>query len=343
MEIKEIQSYNALAILKMGDFHHLKKSFDKYGSWSEAWRAEGRGGKIDPESAWNELRDLGINLILKDEAGFPELLREIHTCPWALYYRGDLAAAKNPGVAIVGTRRATTGGLNIAKNFSNKLAAAGVNIISGLALGVDTYAHTGALEGAGKTAAVLACGLDTVYPATNSQLAEKIIAGGGVVISEYPIKSETLPFRFIERNRIISGLSNATVIIEAPTESGALATAKFALEQNRDVGAIPGPVNHQNYVGNHGLIKSGAALITGPDDILAMLNLDQLPLKIKKSPVLTEDETAIVNILKLETEPLYIDKIIELVRLEPQITQRALSLLLMKDIIRENGGRFEII
>ncbi len=342
MELAEKQSYNALAILKMGDFHHLKNTYAKWGDWSAAWRAEGRGSNIDPGKAWSEMRDEGIELILQDEEAFPAPLREIHQCPWGLYYKGDLSAAGSPAIAIVGTRKATSSGLTVAKNFARDLAAKGINIVSGLALGIDASAHSGALEGGGRTAAILARGLDGVYPAQNENLARKILANDGALISEYPVKSPTLPFRFIERNRITSGLSNATIIIEAPSESGALATARFALEQNRDVGAIPGPINHPNYTGNHSLIKSGAALIASVDDIIAMLNLDQLPLKIKKSPILTEDELAIMNALKSEAGALSVDKIIELGRLEPQTTQRALSLLLMKDIIRESDGRYEL-
>lgn len=338
----EKQYYNAIALGLEGDFRRIQKLRAKYENWYTAWSAIQSREMIHPNKAWQDMQEKGINLVLKDELLFPTLLREIPQCPEGIYYKGNLEAGTTPAIAIVGTRKATSSGLAITKVLASELSEIGVNIISGLALGIDATAHKGAMEANSKTVAVLARGLDNVYPAQNADIAELILKNNGAIISEYPIGVSPLAHRFIERNRLISGLSNAVIIIEAPEESGALATARFAIEQNRDVGAIPGPINHPNYKGNHSLIRSGAALIRSTSDILDLLNLDQLPLKIKKTLVLNEDETTIINIIKTSSEPISVDKIIEIGKLEPHTTQRILTLLEMKDIIREASGRYEL-
>lgn len=340
--LTEKQAYNALAISVAGDFRRLQKIKSSHENWVTALSKSKSDVILDPDKAWQDMRSLGIDLILKNESSFPQLLKEIPQCPEGIYYKGDLQSATSPAIAIVGTRKATPSGLSIAKSISTELSKVGISIISGLALGIDAVAHNGALIAGGKTVAVLARGLDNFYPAQNIALAEFILKNNGAVISEYPTSTQPLAHRFIERNRLISGLANAVIIIEAPEESGALATARFAMEQNRDVGAIPGPVNHPNYKGNHSLIRSGAALIRDASDIFDILNLDQLPLKIIKSSELNERETTIVNILKSYSEPISVDKIIETGKLEPHTTQRILTLLEMRDIIREVGGRYEL-
>ena len=171
-------------------------------------------------------------------------------------------------IAIVGTRRATPDGKSTARRFAAELARAGIVIVSGLAFGVDAAAHEGCLDAEGKTVAVLACGLANIYPRNNEPLAKKILAQGGAIISEYPPDMPAYPSRFLERNRIVSGLSKGTLVIEAPERSGSLATARFALEQNRDVFVVPGPIAHPNFKGSHALIRQGAELVTTPEDIL---------------------------------------------------------------------------
>jgi DNA processing protein len=177
-----------------------------------------------------------IKLIRYDDLEYPELLREIHDMPYALYCRGNYEVLKQESCAIVGTRKATGNGRKAAYELAQGLCENGLTVISGLALGIDAMAHKGALNVSdGKTAAVLACGLDTVYPRANTQLAARILQNDGCLVSEYALGEEPLKYRFPERNRIISGLSKATVVIEAPAKSGSLITADFALEQNRDL------------------------------------------------------------------------------------------------------------
>jgi len=316
----------------------------KYGSWESAWQNTRRDFRlIDPEIEWEKMRVQGVDLILKDDANFPALLKEIYSCPWGLYFRGALQSLEQPSVAIVGTRNATNAGLSAAEKFAKELSGVNITVVSGLALGIDTAAHRGALAGGSPTFAVLACGADIVYPAQNQSLADSIIKAGGAVISEYPPGSPALPYRFLERNRIISGLTKISIIIEAPEQSGALATARYAVEQNRDVGAIPGPLNHPNYKGNYSLLKSGAALITETADILEALNLGELTLVSKKTPIgLNDLETQILNILKNAGEALTVDKIIELAKVEPANAQQTLTRLIIKDIIKESSGRYEL-
>ncbi|MDP2650618.1 MAG: DNA-processing protein DprA, partial [bacterium] len=207
------------------------------------------------------------------EEDYPFLLKEIPNPPKQIYVRGVVPDLRLPAVAIVGTRKATTAGIGIAEGVAADLASRGITIISGLAMGIDTAAHRGALGVRGRTVAVLGNGISEIYPAQNERLAEEILETGGAIISEYPPGEPSFRGNFIHRNRIISGLSVAVVIIEAPLRSGALSTAGFAAEQGRNVFVVPGPVTHPNYVGSHALIRDGATLATGAADILEDLGL----------------------------------------------------------------------
>ena len=176
-----------------------------------------------------------IEFIHCKDINYPVMLTQVYDCPYALFARGNSAILNSPSVAIVGTRKASMSGLKAAFNFSKDLVASGYTVVSGLAMGIDTAAHSGALSASGKTVAVLACGLDNLYPAVNKKLASSIIQNGGCIVSEYSPGELPLKWRFPARNRIISGLSEAVVVMESPVKSGALITADFALEQNRDL------------------------------------------------------------------------------------------------------------
>ena len=176
-----------------------------------------------------------IDFIHCKDINYPVMLTQVYDCPYALFARGNSAILNSPSVAIVGTRKASMSGLKAAFNFSKDLVASGYTVVSGLAMGIDTAAHSGALSASGKTVAVLACGLDNLYPAVNKKLASSIIQNGGCIVSEYSPGELPLKWRFPARNRIISGLSEAVVVMESPVKSGALITADFALEQNRDL------------------------------------------------------------------------------------------------------------
>ncbi len=214
------------------------------------------------------MRYCRINMTFYDDFDFPPLLREIPDAPFLLYYRGKLPDPGKPAAALVGTRRPTGYGMKAALQLGIECGHAGIPVISGLARGIDTFAHRGALEGSGKTVAVLACGLDRLYPQSNARLAGQILEKGGCILSEYAPGEQPLAYRFPQRNRLISGLSRATVVIEAPTKSGALITADFALEQGRDVCIHGGMQDSMQNAGGQKLAADGAILIQSAADLL---------------------------------------------------------------------------
>lgn len=212
----------------------------------------------------------GIRVVAWFEPSYPHLLREIPDPPIVLWLEGDPDRLSRPAVAIVGSRRATPAGIAAAQSLGRELAEAGVVVVSGLARGVDAAAHQGALAGSGVTIAVLGCGVDVTYPAEHGRLSRQI-AASGVLVSEFPPGMPPLPNHFPLRNRIISGLSRAVVVIEASEKSGSLITAKAALDQGRDVLAVPGNVASGRYRGSHALIKDGAPLVETVEDVLREL------------------------------------------------------------------------
>ncbi|MCC6155310.1 MAG: DNA-protecting protein DprA [Candidatus Hydrogenedentes bacterium] len=212
------------------------------------------------------------SLITLEDPSYPLRLAEIYDPPLLLFIRGRMLEAEQPCVAIVGTRRATPYGIRMAEKFGRELAARGVTVVSGMANGIDTAAHRGALEAGGNTIAVLGCGVDVVYPQQNADLMKEIIARGSVV-SQFPMGTSPSPGHFPYRNRIISGMSLGTLVIEAPLSSGALITARQAAEQGREVFAIPGQIGVTNSQGPHLLIREGAKLVESVEDILVELEL----------------------------------------------------------------------
>ena len=266
--------FNAINVRVACDHKKLGGLRNVYGSWEEVWKKEFSQHKTsEPEDLWRELEKHHVRLLLRGDEEFPELLREIPWQPFAIYAKGNISIIRDPSIAIVGTRKASAEGKKIARVFAEDLSR-DFTIVSGLAFGIDAEAHRGCLEKNGKTIAVLATGLDETYPATHDHLAEEIIKGGGLIVSEYPPGIPPLPYRFLERNRIISGLSKGVLVIEAPSESGALATARFALEQNREVFVIPGPITHPNFSGSNELIRKGAELVTKPHDIRMAFDME---------------------------------------------------------------------
>ena len=208
-----------------------------------------------------------IQTITINDRSYPEQLKEIYDAPKVLYVIGNKEILGNTGIAIVGCRDNTKYGELIAKNLGYNLAKNNINVISGLAKGIDSFGHIGAIYARGKTIAVLGNGIDTIYPKENIEIAKKIIEYGGCIISEYPIGSKIERINFPARNRIISGLSKGVVIVEAKEKSGALITADFALEQGRDVFAVPGNINSEQSIGTNNLIKDGAIPVTNYKDI----------------------------------------------------------------------------
>lgn len=295
-----------------------------------------------------KFKQRGIKRIAKETPDYPYLLKEIPNPPSEIYVLGDLSDEQRPKIAIVGTRKATTYGRLIAREIAEKLSEAGAIIVSGLAMGVDTAAHEGALAANGQTLAVLACGLNAIYPRQNENLAQKILECGGAIISEYPIGSPALPHQFLERNRIVSGLSVATVIVEAPRESGALVTARLAAEQGREVFVVPGPINHPNYRGSHQLIRDGARLVSSVEDILEDLDFATKYETIRKyettklEKIKDKNQLLVIKVIQEAGQPLNIDKIITLIKLEPQIINQTIAFLTIEGIIKETEKGYTI-
>lgn len=280
---------------------------------------------------------------------YPLLLKEIPNPPKKIYILGELPP-EPPKIAIVGTRKATAEGKAFAQKISRQFAELGAVIVSGLAMGIDTAAHEGALGGKGKTIAVLACGLHSIYPRQNENLAKRIIKANGAIISEYSVGTPALPNQFLERNRIVSGLSIATIVIEAPINSGALVTARLAAEQGREVFVFPGPINHPNYRGSHKLIRDGARLVASIEDIFEDLPAEIFPKKsvepkqqkLNLKKITDKNQLLILKIIQEAGLPLNIDKIIELTKLEPQIVNQAIALLTIQEIIKETEKGYNI-
>lgn len=220
-----------------------------------------------------------IDIISMWEKEYPFMLKNIYDPPISLYYKGDKSIFNNPAIGIVGCREATQYGESVARYFSYHLAKRQFNIISGLAKGIDSYAHMGTIcvqkekINCGKTIAVLGNGLDRIYPKENEKLAEQIVERGGMILSEYPLGTKPEKVNFPARNRIISGMSKGILVVEAKEQSGTLITVDFALEQGREVFVVPGNINSRNSIGTNRLIQQGARLITNVNEILGVFNI----------------------------------------------------------------------
>ncbi len=275
----------------------IKRLLNFFNTLEQAWKAgiselEQAGlNKIDAEkinlsrrqiSPKQELKDLlnkQIKVLTWKDEDYPEILAQTHNAPPVLYYRGDLSCLRNHAMGVVGTRKVSSYGKSAVEKFVQGLATEKITIISGLAIGTDTLAHMAALKYDTKTIAVLGSGVDndSIYPAMNKKLAQKILDQDGLIISEQPPGTRPINYQFPLRNRIISGLSLGVLIIEAPESSGALITGKYALEQNREIFAVPGHINHQNSRGCNKLIQQGAKLVCSTEDILEELAIKQIP------------------------------------------------------------------
>ena len=280
-----------------------------------------------------------IKKINIESGAYPEILKEIHDPPKALYIRGDFNDKDKIAVAIVGTRNFTSYGKQATENIAGDLAEAGITIVSGLAKGIDTFAHKAALERGGRTIAVLGGAVDSksLYPSCNRRLADKITQNGAVV-SEYPPETKSERYFFPQRNRIISGLSLGVVVMEAPEKSGALITASCALEQNREVFAIPGSIYSKNSTGTNKLIQMGAKLVANVNDILEELNLPLLEEKRKKFKPENKQEEILVDILT--KEPVHLDEITKKSNLDVGIVNSTLISLELKGIVKNTGGGY---
>jgi DNA processing protein len=240
------------------------------------------------EQELERVKGLGGDILILDDGSYPSFLREIADPPITLYVRGDWQSCfEQAGVAVIGSRMCSTYGENAAEMLSRDLASRGICIISGLARGIDTAAHKGAMRGGGKTIAVMGTGIDAVYPKENTRLVREILDSGGAIVSQFPLGTPPLKDNFPYRNRIISGLSLGVLIVEATERSGSLITARLATEQNREVMAVPGNITSRNSFGTNYLIKAGAKLVQQWQDVVAELPSDVaariLPPKIEET------------------------------------------------------------
>lgn len=292
------------------------------------------------------LSAIGAKALPITHVEYPAQLKQISKPPLLLYIRGDLNCLHLPQIAVVGSRRMTAGGDNHARSWAKYLAQHGFTITSGLALGIDASAHTGALQTEdGKTIGVMATGIEHIYPARNTQLADHIIDGGGALVTEFPPGTQPRPAHFPQRNRIISGLSLGVLVVEAAVKSGSLITAKYALEQNREVFAIPGSINNPQSKGCHQLIRQGATLVESVTDIVDELHgpLGALSEQLAKSepvkqlPELSLEETKLLELMGYD--PILIDDIHSPWSME-QLSQLLVSLEI-KGVISNQQGYFQ--
>lgn len=300
--------------------------------------------KINPDREIEKVNKAKVELIIIKDENYPRLLKEIYNPPALLYIRGQLKPEDEISLAVVGTRKLSHYGKQITPIITADLARAGLTIVSGLAKGIDALAHRAALSANGRTIAVLGSAVDkkSVYPFVNQGLSEKIIQNGAL-ISEYPVGTQARPQYFPQRNRIISGLSRGTLVIEAPEKSGALITAQNALEQNREVFAIPGPVLAPNSFGANNLIKMGAKLVNQANDVLEELNLATLVDSSIKRKIKPDSPEEALIIKTLSDQPVHIDKIIKKTKLTTAAVSSTLILMETKGKIKNLGGNSYVV
>lgn len=307
------------------------------------------------EVEFENVKKMGGDILILDDGSYPNLLREIADPPITLYVRGDWQAClEAPCISVVGSRKCSTYGKNASEMLSRDLASRGVTVISGFARGIDSAAHLGAIQGKGRTIAVMGTGIDMIYPKENGRLVHQILDNGGAVVSQFPLRTPPLKENFPYRNRIISGLSLGVLIVEASERSGSLITARLAMEQNREVMAVPGNITSKNSFGTNYLIKSGAKLVQQWQDVVAELPSEIaaqiLPPPVDKKDVEKESERKratpsglnssekLVYAFLMPDESIHIDGLLEKTELSFGDLNSALVSLDLKDLIRVLPG-----
>lgn len=322
-------------------FPSYKEAWDAPISQLKAARVEERTlvefldfrNKTNPKEELEKLKKHGIRIITIADKEYPENLKEIFTPPFILFIKGELKKEDANAIAIVGSRKATDYGKRVTREIAAGLARAKITIVSGLALGLDAEAHRAVVSNGGRAIAVLASGLDTISPTSNTALANEILKNGAI-ISEQPLGMPPLKQNFPARNRIVSGLSKGVLVTEAGEHSGTLYTANFALEQNRNVYAVPGPIYNPLSVGPNSLLKMGAKAVTTAEDILEDLGVEGMA--AAKAEAENDDERLIFDILA--TEPKHIDLIAKEAKLTPAEISQILSMMEIKEKVKNLGG-----
>lgn len=292
-----------------------------------------------PAAELERLQKLRVRVMTWQDPAYPPLLREIPDAPPVLYAYGKLTEADRFALAVVGTRNSSTYGQQVTERMVTELAKGQVTIVSGMALGIDTIAHTAALDAGGRTIAVVASGLDIVYPPTNRALAHRIVESGqGAILSEYPLGVRPDGGNFPARNRIISGLSMGVLVVEAPPRSGALITVEHALRQGREVFAVPGSILSSRSAGTNKLIQEGARPVMEVKDIIESLNLFMIPQHIEMQEVLPENEEERQLLALLGHEPSHIDDLIRASDLPAMTVSATLTMMELKGLVRQSGA-----
>jgi len=315
-ELKSVEGMTPVALKAVTEFKHLE--------WAE--------------KELQMARDLGVSLIHWGSQEYPKSLAQIYDPPVLMYVKGSLIETDKSAIAMVGSRKATSYGIKAANKFASALTKHKVTLVSGMARGIDTEVHRTTLRNDGRTIAVLGSGLEFIYPPENRGLYAEIIKHGAV-ISEFPLLSPPKKHHFPRRNRIISGLSLGTIVVEASERSGSLITARFALEQGREVFAIPGSVGGETSKGVHRLIQDGAKLVQNVDDIMNELQIPIRANRTLQNPVLSEVETWILT--ALDDEPLSADHLIQNSAHSARKVSAALTDLELKGFVRQiHGNRY---
>jgi DNA processing protein len=293
--------------------------------------------RVSLDAEMDRLKQYKVKVLTCDSPAYPQRLKEIYDYPPVLYVRGTLLPEDECCLAVVGTRRATVYGRQVTEEIVSDLARNKITIVSGLAKGIDSIAHRAAIEAGGRTIAVFACGLDIVYPAENAKLARDVMEHGAL-ISEYPLSTRPKADNFPRRNRIMSGLSLGVLVVEAGESSGALITANQALEQNREVFAVPGSILSPASRGTNHLIQEGAKLVRNYVDVLEELNLAIMAQQLEMKELLPADDTESLLLKQLSHEPTHIDELCRNSGLAAALVSSTLTMMELKGMVKHVGG-----
>jgi DNA processing protein len=338
----------------------LRVLLDHFGDVSQAWEASTATlralgfdqrtiesfvavrSKLNLSAELERVSRLGATVLTWDSPDYPSLLKNIYDPPPVLYVQGELRPRDEWALAVVGTRRATVYGREATRTMVSGLAAGGVTIVSGLAHGIDTHAHQVALDAGGRTIAVLGSGVDIIYPSQNRKLAQRIV-GNGALVSEYPLGTKPEGGNFPRRNRIISGLSLGVLVVEGSKRSGAMITADYAVEQGREIFAVPGNILSSNSAGPNQLIQQGAKLVTTMGDILEELNLTMVAEQAEARDIIPDNEAEAVLLRYLSSEPIHVDELGRSAGLSMSEVTSTLTLMELKGKVRQVGGMNYVI
>lgn len=297
---------------------------------------------IDPDKEWQKLKKNNVKLLIFDEIMYPKLLKQIYDPPAVLYYKGSILPEDDIALAVVGSRKYSDYGKRVTEDIVSKLSRNKITIVSGLALGIDALAHNIALDNKIRTIAVLGCGLDQIYPISNTRLADKILDSKGAIISEFPLGTVAYKSNFPIRNRIIAGLTLGTLVIEGAIDSGSLITAHAALNYDREVFAIPGEIYSETSEGPNRLIQMGAKIVLSENDILNELNIQELN-QAKVAQAIIPDTIEEEKLLIEMREPVLVDELTRKVKMSPALVNSTLIMLEMKGMITNLGGTRYVI